>query len=204
MWWWSVSSLSPLKVDLLRWDVEVYQPSPHLINAQDHCGLQIAAEVLQTEIDADWMWFAVQDNARGTHQLSHDGCVAVNLHNIRSASLPRTTCGNENCGTTSRQQPGAGICYDLSEAVRSNPDWWQIRKTDCIGWWTAVSLGNLAISDPAELTIASATGLSISDSGGYSAFFTHVSEMSAASSSSQGSAVQAQICVKWCEHFQTK
>lgn len=39
--------------------------------------MQIAAEVLQTEIDADLMWFAVQDNARGTHQLSHDGCVAV-------------------------------------------------------------------------------------------------------------------------------
>lgn len=39
--------------------------------------MQIAAEVLQTEIDADWMWFAVHVNARGTHQLSHDGCVAV-------------------------------------------------------------------------------------------------------------------------------
>lgn len=87
--------------------------------------MQIAAEVLQTEIDADWMWFAVQDNARGTHQLSHDGCVCgqrIYLHNIRSASPPLTACGNENCGTTRRQQPGAGICYDLSEAVRSNPD----------------------------------------------------------------------------------
>lgn len=39
--------------------------------------MQIVAEVLQTEIDADWMWFAVPDDARGTHQLSHGGCVAA-------------------------------------------------------------------------------------------------------------------------------
>lgn len=49
----------------------------------------------------------------------------------------------------------ARIGCQLSEAVRGNSDWWKIRKTDCMGWWTAVSPRNLAISHPAELTIAS-------------------------------------------------
>lgn len=50
---------------------------------------------------------------------------------------------------------GARICSKLSKAVRGNSDWWEIGKTDCMGWWTAVSPRNLAISHPAELTIAS-------------------------------------------------
>lgn len=56
-------------------------------------------------------------------------------------------------------RPGAGICCELSDAVRGNSDWWKIRKTDCTGWWTAVSQINLAISDPAKLTTASAERL---------------------------------------------
>lgn len=100
--------------------------------------------------------------------------------------------------------PWAGICCKLSDAVRSNSDWWEIRKTDCMGWWTAVSQINLAISDPAELTIVRRRAASISDSGSYSASVTHVSEMSTESWKSQCSAVQAKICVKWCENFQTK
>lgn len=72
----------------------------------------------------------------------------------------RRDCGNENCGMSrSRWCPWAGICCKLSDAVRSNSDWWKIRKTDCMGWWTAVSQINLAISDPAELTIVSAEWL---------------------------------------------
>lgn len=80
----------------------------------------------------------------------------------RLLSLSPCYCGNENCGTIRSLgplRPGAGIFCKLSGAVRGNSDWWKIRKTDCMGWWTAVSQINLAISDPAELTIVSAERL---------------------------------------------
>lgn len=87
--------------------------------------MQIAAEVLQTEIDADSMWFAVQDNARGTHQLSHDGCVAVKGSTCTTYGRHRFPSPLVEMKTVEQRagdSPGAGICYDLSEAVRSNPD----------------------------------------------------------------------------------
>lgn len=111
---------------------------------------------------ACWIWYTVQDT------LSHDGswlsCSQwIYLQNISHLpSLSPSDCGNENCGTSwslGPWCPRAGICCKLSDAVRSNSDWWKIRKTDCMGWWTAVSQINLAISDPAELTIVSAERL---------------------------------------------
>jgi len=54
------------------------------------------------------------------------------------------------------RHPWDGIYFKLSVVVHSNSDWWKIRETDCMGWWTAVSQINLAFSDPAELTIVSA------------------------------------------------
>lgn len=135
--------------------------------------------------------------------LSVHGSTCRTHHACRHFSL--RDCGNENCGMSrSRWCPWAGICCKLSDAVRSNSDWWKIRKTDCMGWWTAVSQINLAISDPAELTIVSRGVTSISDSGSYSDSVTHVSEMSTESWNRPGSAMQARICVKWCENFQTK
>lgn len=67
---------------------------------------------------------------------------------------PCSNCGEENSGRKP-PMPQAGICCQLSAAVRGNSDWWKIRKTDCMVWWTAVSPRNLAICHPAELTIAS-------------------------------------------------
>lgn len=77
--------------------------------------------------------------------LKHRGCHPL-LHAPMVEMKP--AAGRDGCCR-------ARIGSLLSEAVRGNSDWWKIRKTDCLGWWTAVSPRNLAISHPAELTIAS-------------------------------------------------
>ncbi len=125
---------------------------------------------LEREIPAPWIRYTVQERTRWTDQLWHDGswlsCSQwIYLHNISCLpSLSSCDCGNENCGTGQSQghwRPEAGICCKLSDSVRSNSDWWKIRKTDCMGWWTAVLQINLSISDPAELTIVSTEPTSI-------------------------------------------
>ena len=83
---------------------------------------------------------------RTYHSCRHFLPVIVEMKTVAQAWSPGPWC------------PGAGICCKLSDSV-CNSDWWKIRKTDCMGWWTAVSKINRAICDPAELTIVSAERL---------------------------------------------
>lgn len=89
-----------------------------------------------------------------------DGCTCRTYHACRHF-LPVIVEMKSavRAGAWARGASGIGICFKLSDAVRSNSDWWKIRKTDCMGWWTAVSQINLGIRDPAELTIVSAEQL---------------------------------------------